>query len=184
MNRDETFKWQFSDLATQYYVAARIAAKTGLAPIHGNLFHHAVELYLKAALVGTIPVERMKQRPYSHDLRALWGAFKTTEGDPALNRFDRTIEALHEFESIRYPDRIVDHGMIVTIGWKPGDAGPITGTMKMPPSYEIVIEEVDRLIIEVLRRASVNPKFFTMRFSHPVAREALAYENPEAASWL
>jgi hypothetical protein len=184
VNRDEEFKWRFADLATQYYVAARIAAKTQLVPIHGNLFHHAVELHLKAALVGTIPVEQMKRQAYSHDLRALWGAFKTKENDPALNRFDRTVEALHEFESIRYPDKIVDQGMIVTVGWKPGDAGPMTGTMKMPPRFDVVIEEVDHLIIEVLRRASVNPKFFSMRFTHPVAREALAHENPEAASWL
>jgi len=184
VNRDEEFKWRFADLATQYYVAARIAAKTGLVPIHGNLFHHAVELYLKAALVGTIPVDQMKQRPYIHDLRALWKAFKTEENDPALNRFDRTVAALHELESIRYPDKIVDHGMTVSVAWKRGDVGPITGTVKMPPRYEVVIEEVDHLIIEVLRRASVNPKFFSMRFNHPVAREALAYENPEAASWL
>jgi HEPN domain-containing protein len=184
VNRDEEFKLRFADLATQYYVAARIAAKTGLAPIHGNLFHHAVELYLKAALVGTIPVEQMKRHPYSHDLRALWRAFKTRENDPALDRFDRTVEALNEFESIRYPDKIVDHGMIVGIAWKPDDVGPVTGTGKMPPSYGVVIEEVDHLIIDVLRRASVNPKFFSMRFTHPVAREALAYENPEAASWL
>jgi hypothetical protein len=54
----------------------------------------------------------------------------------------------------------------------------------MPPRFDVVIEEVDHLIIEVLRRASVNPKFFSMRFTHPVAREALAHENPEAASWL
>ncbi len=175
---------RFADLATQYYVAGRIAAKTGLAPIHGNLFHHAVELYLKSALVGTIPVEKMKQRPYKHDLLALWRAFKTKGGDPALDRFDRTVEALNEFESIRSPDKIVDHGMIVSIAWKPGDIGPTTGTARMPPRYEVVIEEVDHLIIEVLRRASVNPKFFSMRFNHPVAREALAYLNPEVANWL
>jgi len=184
MTRDEAFKWRFADLATQYYAAARIAAKTGLAPIHGNLFHHAVELYLMAALVGTIPVEQMKRNPFSHDLRAIWRAFKTKENDSALDRFDGTVEALHEFESIRYPDKVVDHGMIVAIGWKPGDAGRVTGTGKMPPSYEVVIEEVDRLIIEVLRCASVNPKFFGMRFNHPVAREALAYQNPEASSWM
>jgi hypothetical protein len=43
----------FCDLATQYYVAGRLAARGGLVPVHGNLFHHAIEMYLKATLVGT-----------------------------------------------------------------------------------------------------------------------------------
>jgi len=184
VNRNGEFKYRFADLATQYYVGARMAAKTRLVPIHGNLFHHAVELYLKAALVGTIPVEQMSKRPFSHDLRELWRAFRTKEDTPALDRFDRTVQALHDFESIRYPDKIVDQGMIATVAWKSGDAGPVTGPVQMPPTYHFVIEEVDRLIIEILRRASVNPKFFSVRFNHPIAREALAYENPEAASWL
>jgi hypothetical protein len=179
------FKLTFADLATEYYVAARIAAMTFLMNIYGNLFHHAVELYLKAALVGTIPVERMKQRPYIHDLRELWREFKTKESDPALGRFDSTIAALHEFESIRYPDKRVDDGFNVTLAWKRGDVrelGPTT--MSSLPKYEVVIEEVDHLIIEVLRRASLDPKAFTLGLRHhSVVRDALTYQNPEADNW-
>jgi hypothetical protein len=34
----------------------------------------------------------------------------------------------------------------------------------MPSKYEVVIEEVDHLVIDLLRRASLNPRFFTGRF--------------------
>lgn len=182
-NRDERFQRTFFDLATKYYVTARLAARAGLLPVHGNLFHHAVEMYLKGALVGTLPVEQMKKPPYSHDLTALWDRFKTKADDPALARFDLTIQALHEFESIRYPDQIVDKGMIATIVWQPHHATSESGSAEMPPKYEFIIVEIDNLVIEVLRRASINPKFFIMKIPG-AGKEALAYQNPQAAAWL
>ncbi len=174
----------FFDLATQYYVAARLAAQAGLAPVHGNLFHHAVEMYLKAALIGTIPVAQMNKKPYSHDLTALWDRFKTKEADPGLVRFDSTILALHQFESIRYPDEIVKKGMLVSVAWQPHHAVTAGGSAKQPPKYEVIIAEIDDLVIEVLQRASVNPKFLIMRVHDSHTREALVYQNPQAARWL
>src|SRR5439155_16297211 len=102
---------------TQYYIAARLAARGGLLPVHGNLFHHAVEMYLKAALVGTTPVKQLKK--IGHGLEPLWSEFKKKAGDPALSRFDGAIAALDKFEDIRYPDEIVAKGMVVTIAWQP-----------------------------------------------------------------
>ena len=34
LDRDGVFKDAFADLATQYYVAARLAARMGLTPVH------------------------------------------------------------------------------------------------------------------------------------------------------
>ena len=184
VNIDERFKVTFCALATQYYVAARLAARAGLIPVHGNLFHHAVEMYMKAALVGTLPVAQMKQKLYSHDLIALWDRFKTKEADPALTRFDPTIQELHPFDSIRYPDKIVDEGMIATVVWQAHHATTASGSAKMPPKYEFIISEVDELVIEVLQRTSINPKFLLSRVTNADAREALAYQNPQAARWL
>jgi hypothetical protein len=184
VNKDEQFKDTFLDLATQYYVTARLAARGMLIPIHGNLFHHAVEMYLKAALVGTLPVAQMKQSPYSHDLTALWDRFKTKEADPALARFAPTIQALHRFESIRYPDKIVGRGMLASVTWQPHHAVAPSGSAKLPPKYEVIIAEIDDLVIEVLQRTSVNPKFLISRISNTHAREALVYQNPQAARWL
>jgi len=184
VNMDERFKDTFCDLATQYYMAARLAARAGLISVHGNLFHHAVEMYLKAALVGTLPVAQMKQKLYSHDLTALWDRFKAKEADPALTRLDPTIQELHPFESIRYPNKIVDEGMIATVVWQAHHATTASGSAKMPPKYEFIIEDIDNLVIEVLQRIPYNPKALIMRVHDASAREALTYQNPQAARWL
>jgi HEPN domain-containing protein len=94
----------FCELATQYYVAARIAARGALMPVYGNLFHHAVELYLKASLVATISLKKLKRPPFGHDLTVLWARFKQVAVDPALDRYDFAIRTLDKFERIRYPD--------------------------------------------------------------------------------
>ena len=109
--KEERFRHIFYDCGMQYYVAARFAARAGLVPIHGNLFHHAIEMCLKAALVGTLTIAKMRQ--IGHHLPVLWDRFKEKETDPSLARFDPTIQALDEFESIRYPNKIVDEGMLV-----------------------------------------------------------------------
>jgi hypothetical protein len=179
---EEQFRDRFCDLATQYYIAARLAAKAQLAPVYGNLFHHAVEMFLKGALVGALTIERLRSKEYGHQLLPLWERFKQKEGDPALDRFDPAVGSLHDFESIRYPDEIVERGMLVLIGWE-HDIRPAAGSG--PPRYQVLIQQVDRLIIELLHRADRNPKAYSMmRASQPLAREALIYLNPEAASWL
>ena len=48
---DEDFKSWFCGLGTQYYIAGRQAAMARLIPVYGNLLHHAVEMFLKGALV-------------------------------------------------------------------------------------------------------------------------------------
>jgi hypothetical protein len=185
MNKDDDFQLHFAKLAMDYYVAGRMAAMAHLMPIYGNLLHHAVEFFLKAALVGTITVEQMKKPPYSHDLSELWTAFKLQHNDDfTLNRFDTAVGGLHDFETLRYPDEIVKRGMLVTIQWARSNLGTFTGVGPMPPRYEFVIEEVDCLVIEILERASVNPKFLSAGIQEQHAREALAYENREAAKWL
>ena len=184
MTTDEHLRYHFCGYATQYYIAARLAARAWLVPVHGNQFHHAVELYLKAALLGTLSLAQMKTKPYSHDIRALWEEFKK-KGQAALSRFDPTIDGLHEFESIRYPDKIAREGASLSLAWRRGDVGPVSGTMKMPPEYEVVIAEVDQLVIEVLDRARLNPSAFVLPFLNaPGVRDALTYENPHAARWV
>jgi len=180
--KEEAFREIFYDCGMQYYVAARFAARAGLVPVHGNLFHHAIEMCLKAALVGTLTDAKMRQ--ISHHLTALWDRFKEKEADPALARFDPTIQALDEFESIRYPNKIVDEGMLVSVVWQSEHVTASSGSAKRPPKYEVIIGDIDNLVIEVVHRASVNPKFLVSRVHDAAAREALAYQNPHAASWL
>jgi hypothetical protein len=179
---DDEFRYWFCDLATQYYVAGRLAAKGFLVPVHGNLLHHAVEMFLKAALVGTLTVTEL--RKHGHDLPALWNAFRAKENDAALSRFDATIGDLHKFEAIRFPDLLVAKGFLGGVGWAPEHATTYSGTLKPPPKYEVVINLVDELVAEVARRAGVNPKAFAATFAgSPETREALTYQNPQAGHW-
>jgi len=93
-DKDDDFQSWFCDLATQYYISGRLAAKCFLVPVYGNLLHHAVEMFLKAVLVGTLSIDEMKNKKYGHDLTALWARFKEKENDTALDRFDQTIKDL------------------------------------------------------------------------------------------
>ena len=47
VSKDDKFKEWFCDFATQCYVVARLAARAGLVPVYGTLFHHAIEMPLK-----------------------------------------------------------------------------------------------------------------------------------------
>ena len=58
-------------LGLDYYIAGRAAAMAGLAPVAGNLLHHAVEMLVKADLSKTIPLVELKARRFGHGLPAL-----------------------------------------------------------------------------------------------------------------
>jgi hypothetical protein len=179
----ETVKGGLSDRATQYYVAGRLAARAGLLPVYGNLLHHAVEMFLKTALVGVVTLKEIKDK-FSHNLQKLWTAFKEKEGHPSLDRFDATIQALHEFEELRYPDTIPHPAIMVAITWKPEHAVKSSGTAAAH-HYEFFISEVDGIIIEILDRIPLNPKYLVGKVGNigSSGREALRYQNAYAARW-
>jgi hypothetical protein len=104
-------EWEeFIKTAGQYYVAGRYSAFAGFIPTTGNLFHHAIEMFLKGGLSKTgITLADLKK--LSHDLPKIWETFKRTFKDQSLDRFDHVIASLHRFEDIRYPDLIVQKGM-------------------------------------------------------------------------
>ena len=66
--------------------------------------------------------------------------------------------------------------------WKAADAMTASGTIKMPPKYEVIMERIDELVIEILERASVNPKAIPPAM-FPAAQEALTYQNAQASTW-
>ena len=65
----------FLDLGFQYYVAARFGVRANLSPTTGNLFHHAIEMFLKARLSQSMASKDMKDK-FRHGLKRLWKAFK------------------------------------------------------------------------------------------------------------
>jgi hypothetical protein len=164
------------DWAAQYYVAGRAAAMARLAPIYGNLLHHAIEMFLKTALIRVVSPKEMKNK-YGHNIEKLWDRFKTKEADRALDRFDATICALHAFENLRYPDNIPDAAILVNLTWQASDAVEASVTaVPRTRKYEFFMSDVDELVIEILKRVPLNPKALTGMVSSR-GREALAYQN-------
>lgn len=53
---------RFLDLGFQYYTAGRLAFLTQLTPITGNLFHHAIEMQIKARLSQTHTLEELSKK--------------------------------------------------------------------------------------------------------------------------
>ncbi len=179
-------------LGIQYYVAARFSAFAWFSPVCGNLFHHAIEMFLKGYLGSKKSLADLKN--LGHRLGALWILLKQEAGDPGLDRFDQTISELDSFESIRYPDRILSYGMQSFICMGDRQVANVTPQQQVvasgqswsyqPPStearpepvYQVVVKEIDALIRELFAKSSVNPKFFTDSLP-PAAKEYLAKEN-------
>lgn len=166
-------KKNWFDLATQYYVSARFAAFASLLPTCGNLYHHALEMYLKGYLFPTVNTEKLKTK-YHHNLKSLWDKFKLEISDPTtLGRFDNIISELHKFEEIRYE---IPHGMTSKIVF--GNNLP-ESFKKLEAKYNLDVHELDQLVAVIFEKSSINPSRFTQLLnSH--ARQYLEDTNPVA----
>ena len=106
----------FMQNAWQYYATARFVMHAGCAPVCGNLFHHAVEMFLNVGLAQRrelSDLERMR-----HKLKEkLWPAFKEDFPNPHLTQHDKTIACVDKFEDIRYPDEMENCRVFVCSDW-------------------------------------------------------------------
>ena len=164
----------FMNSACQYYATARFAMHAQCMPVCGNLFHHTVEMFLKAGLAQKRKLSDLKDM--EHKLKKLWRAFKADFPDPRLTGHDKTIACVDKFEAIRYPDGIIKYGMGVTGQWS-GPASKVTtfGGLKTPKQYAIVVSDIDDLIADVFKVCSKNPPAFIG--TNPAAREAITRHN-------
>jgi hypothetical protein len=76
---------RYFDLGMQYYVAGRYSVFAGLAPVCGNLLHHAVEMFLKG-YVAHRARPSLRRKKFRHRLPELWQAFKAEVGEQEPNR--------------------------------------------------------------------------------------------------
>jgi hypothetical protein len=173
---------EFMRLGVQYYVAARSAAWAELLPVCGNLYHHALEMLLKAGL-SRKHSSRILQKKFSHKLLTIWNAFKAEFPSPDLPQFDQTIADIDEFEEIRYPDKIVKHGAQMLIDWASDHAQ--TSLASSPPVYQLKVNDLDRLVVGIFHASSRNPLFFTsgLRLRQDV-QAMIARDNPVAEQIL
>jgi hypothetical protein len=171
-DRDETM--HFVRHACQYYAAARFAMHAQCMPICGILFHHSVEMLLKAGLSRQRELSELEK--IKHKLKVLWRHFKSDFHDPNLKQHDKTISGLDKFDAIRYPDDILRYGMGTTAQWRRPAAEVITyGGIKTPRKYVIVVSEIDNLTADLFKTCSWNPGTFME--TNPAALEAVSRYN-------
>jgi|SRR5882762_17511 len=168
----------YFNLATQYYVTARWATFTISGTVAGNLFHHAVELYLKGDLSRSLP--RNQLTIFGHNLNRLWKAYKRKYSAVDLSRFDNCIRALQKFETIRYPDSIAKRGIFFAIPVarpQPPLVFSLAGGATMPPTYSVVVNDIDQLIGTLFAVSSLNPDFYLAPLGME-GRAVLRHDNP------
>jgi hypothetical protein len=145
--------------ACQYYAAARFAMHAQCIPVCGNLFHHTVEMFLKAGLAQKRKLPELEAM--RHDLKKLWRAFKADFPNPILNCHDETISRVNKFDDIRYPEGVIKHGASMSAQWSgPPAKGKTYGSSKTPREYAIVVSGIDDLVADVFKVCSRNPAVF------------------------
>jgi hypothetical protein len=148
----ERYQELLFQFATSYYAAGRWSAAARLSTISGNLFHHAIEYYLKGALAPSTSAEQMKKA--GHNLKRVWRSVKAVGIN--LPAHDRTIADVHRFERIRYPEKIVRAGLTMSTSLGPG--GPhLAQQPSTIPHYRLSVSEIDDLVIAILDAANVHP---------------------------
>jgi hypothetical protein len=175
----EIFDHIFFSSASQYYVAGRLAVFAALNPVAANLMHHAVEMYLKGALLKskTKTLMELKQQ-LGHSLPKCWEAFKAQVNDPALNKFDDVVSEIHKYEELRYPDENSKgmQSMFDVVRWTPPSLP--TTAMDPVPSYRLCLPDVDELIAASFSAASIGQQY--LGFIKPEANEYVAREYHES----
>ena len=151
----------FVSTAVEYYVSGRFACLEGLLNVGGNLCHHAVEMMLKAHLVVKHELQELSNHPFGHDLPHLWQTFKA-EVVADLDRYDETINELHKFDEIRYPDTTSQRGSVITVGLtrSSGRATDGEGKPRPEPRYDLGLKEIDDLVAAIFEAASINVRAY------------------------
>ncbi len=170
MLKTQVYLLETSQMATEYYASARMAVASGMTTICGNLFHHAFELLIKAALMERFDINAVKP-PYKHDLPRLWSDFKIHYA-VADTQFDTISPVLHAFEDLRYPDQYVnDHNQISIVGM--GLSGTAVKFGSKPGVRLVVnVDQLETWWQFLHTTIGLNPKFATQAIRSP-AREYL-----------
>jgi hypothetical protein len=138
---------QYLGIAMQYYLAGRSAAMAALMPVCGNLFHHAVEMFLKYILVRAGYSQVQLRNYFRHHLKKLWREFKKIQNDPSLARFDKLISGLDKVDELRYPGK----GYSFAIEFRKNDKTRASGPgMKGLHLYRFNLEQLDDLVTTLL----------------------------------
>lgn len=151
--RTHTSHFELLPLAVQHYVAGRMLALQLQTHVAGNVLHHAVELFIKAELSGTVTIDDLKNK-YRHNLKKLWGAYCSLHADTPANLV-ATINDLDAFEEIRYPtaekESISHHYSL--------HKDPAGRRMGAPGAYSLTLESIDELIAFIVSKNRLQQSY-------------------------
>jgi hypothetical protein len=168
-------KESFFKLGTEYYISGRYALFAGLSFVAGNLFHHAIEMFLKGFLSSHYNLKVLRR--FGHDLIKPWEDFKSRSSLATLTEFDAVISDLNKFEDIRYPDRILRDGLSLSISpTQQTKVASLNASGSQVPSYYLTWEEIDKLVKTIFEESSINPQFFIATYRDS-ARQFLLLNN-------
>ena len=159
--------FEFSRLAAQYHATGRFAVITGCIPIAGNLLHHALEMYLKCALVRSMSLTELKG--LGHKLPDLWKVFCALHPDVASSTLLASIQELDRLEQLRYPNIAAQSGYQMRMSLQRDHSGQLPPGPQ--PPYHLVLEDVDEIASVVAQRSGFDPSVF----SSSLRPEALHY---------
>jgi hypothetical protein len=177
VDRDSVDAHFFVRSGYEYYANARFAMHAQSSYVCGNLFHHAVEMFLKSDLAKNGESLKELQR-MGHNLKKLWRAYKRSHPNAALSCHDRTVNRLDKHEDLRYPDPAL--GAIgVSLEWS-GEPGEVKtyGGLRSPKQYAVVVSDIDDLIADIIRTTGWNPG--ALAPINPAAVEAITRHNEHA----
>ena len=157
--------------AFHYYITARFATINALGTVAGHLAHHAIDMFLRAALVET--TTEQERLVLSHNLPKIWQQYKQLTANPALDTFDRTINDLDRFENIRYPDRIIRYGMTLEVGLDRNTSPTKPNELR----YQLVLGELDELVKLIFQTSGIDAASLVLSVVQPDALRYLSEQN-------
>ena len=160
-------------------MSGRFSTAGGSMPVCANLLHHAIELMLKACLARDDPRDVIEKygfkSSYGHMLPTLWVEFKNRNSSKSYSEFDEIIVALHKFEDIRYPEKLIKNGAAITIDpFENEHPTVVTGT-DPTERYSLTLPPIDRLMKSLFDATRTNLAFFSPEIETFDRREALYY---------
>jgi hypothetical protein len=178
---EDNMRYAFAGNGFEYYLSARFSFLSKLHYIAGNLFHHAVEMFIKSGLINRYSINELKNM--KHNLIKLWDIFIKEHGIIKDMSWENVIiRELDKFEKIRYPDFRCTYGMEFHFTPKDldNDYGS-SGEIELP-RFVLSLAQMDKLIIFLVDNCRINTKVL---ISHVLVESLhyLKYENECSNRW-
>lgn len=169
---------QYIKTGLQYYIAARHAALCYSMPVSGNLFHHAIEMFLLAGLLNKYSESDLKKKFIKHNLSNMWVEFKLLLQDRAFNKFNPLITTIQRWEEIRYPRFPRGKSLNMFVDMRKGNKSDlIEPRVNEEDKYRINLEELDEFLKELILALSINPDYIKGLLFHGDSKATYEREN-------